>query len=789
MNFLVRFLLPLAVILSGLAYGLVPLVDHLTTRWFVRDLDIRSRLIVNAIKDDLVPVLKIDSEETRKRALSILKKTTQDERLLALAICTPTEKLIVKTELFPDTVTCKEVRGFDPYRGALKSLSSGDVHVSFGYIEDLVEGDAFNGEKSDRGNILGRLIMLHDMSFASKRSNDSKSYMFGVFLGIGLLIALITVFVARWSMATWVKSVRELVIGVRSRRIDPRSGTVDREFMPILKDLKGLVRDLEASAREKDDAQVTWDPVTLRQVLVQELAGDEVIVVSNRQPYIHNRRGAEIDVQCPASGLVTALEPILKACSGVWIAHGNGTADRDVVDHRSRVRVPPGREQYEIHRVWFSKEEEQGYYYGFSNEGLWPLCHIAHTRPVFRRNDWDHYVKVNARFTEAVLADAKIEDPVVLVQDYHLALVPRMLRAKLPKATILSFWHIPWPNPESFGICPWREEILEGLLGSSIVGFHTQFHCNNFIESVDRYLESRIDRETNGISYKGGVSEVRPYPISIEWPPDRLSEVPSVEECRKLVAVENNLSATTKIGIGIDRLDYTKGIIERFRAVERLLELKPKWCGLFSFIQIAAPSRSSITAYQEFDTEVRTIAQQINDRFGSKTYQPIILKVMHHDPKDVFKHFRAADICFVSSLHDGMNLVAKEFVACRDDNQGVLILSMFAGASRELAEALIVNPYDADQSAMALDLALDMSLGEQRERMRALRAIVKEFNVYRWAGRMLLDAARVRRRNRFTKKMRRWGADNLEVIEKVDPLAKHAGAQMLGISDIGVYKI
>lgn len=754
MKFLLRFLLPLAIILGILGYIVLPLVDHLTTKWFVRDLDIRSRLILNALQEDITPLLKDGEIDSRKKVLALLKKTTQDERLLALAVCTPTEQLLLKTELFPEAVSCADVRNIEPHAGIIKKLDSGDVHIAYGYIESpQIDNATPPGEKSHTGTV-GKLVLLHDMSYASRRSGDTKIYLFGVFLAIGLLIAIIAVLVARWSMATWIKSVRELVGGIRVSGLDNRHAVENRAFLPILKDLKSLVRDLEASAKEKDESQVTWDAKNLKEILHQELSGDEVIIVSNRQPYIHNRKGEDTEIQCPASGLVTALEPILKACSGIWIAHGNGTADKEVVDAQDRIKVPPEKPQYDLHRVWLTSTEEQGYYYGFSNEGLWPLCHIAHTRPVFRQSDWLQYVKVNKKFTEAIVQDSKTDDPVVLVQDYHFALVPKLLRARLPKATIITFWHIPWPNPESFGICPWREEILEGLLGSSIVGFHTQFHCNNFIESVDRFLESRIDRETNSISYHGKITEIRPYPISIEWPPSRLANVPEVAECQHSIRLENNLPSNIKLGVGIDRLDYTKGIIERFRAIERLLMLHPKWIGHFTFVQLAAPSRSSIDAYQQFDAEVRSVANQINEKFGTRDYRPIILKIVHHEPYDVFRFFRAADLCVVSSLHDGMNLVAKEFVASRSDERGVLILSMFAGASRELAESLIVNPYDADQTAVALDAALSMPVKEQQERMRALRSIVKEYNVYRWAGRMLLDASRVRKRNRFAKRVR-----------------------------------
>jgi len=354
-----------------------------------------------------------------------------------------------------------------------------------------------------------------------------------------------------------------------------------------------------------------------------------------------------------------------------------------------------------------------------------------------------------------VAAEAKRPNPIVLVQDYHLALLPRMIRERLPEAIVITFWHIPWPNPEAFSICPWRAEILEGLLGSSILGFHTRSHCNNFMDTVDRLLESRVDRENFTVSYGGVLTAVKRYPISIEWPPPPELLAKPVEQCRTGVRQRLRLGADHLLGVGVDRLDYTKGVLERFRAIERLLELEPRWIGLFSFVQIAAPTRASIGEYQQYEAQVRALAAEINERFGRGGYAPIILKIEHHEPQEVYEYYRAADLCFVSSLHDGMNLVAKEFVAARDDERGVLVLSRFTGAASELPEALVVNPYDADECAAALQLALTMPAAEQRDRMRLMRGLVTEFNVYRWAGRMLLDAADMRRRGRLQERKRR----------------------------------
>jgi trehalose-6-phosphate synthase len=395
----------------------------------------------------------------------------------------------------------------------------------------------------------------------------------------------------------------------------------------------------------------------------------------------------------------------------------------DVVDARDRVLVPPGQDDYWLRRVWLTPEEEQGYYYGFANEGLWPLCHVAHVRPVFRESDWEAYRAVNQRFADAVIAEARGEDPVVLVQDYHFALLPAMIREKLPQATILTFWHIPWPNPESFGICPWRREILQGMLGSTILGFHTRFHCKNFIETVDRYWR------------RGSSTNIRPSPSRKRKPWSRAIRSrlngrtrprwagwAPVEACRRRVIEWLELPVDVCLAVGVDRFDYTKGILERLNAVERLLEKWPSWIGRFVFVQVAAPTRGALDEYRSFQERVQRTSERINERFGRPGYQPVHLLAQHHEHDAVFELFRAANICVVTSLHDGMNLVCKEFVAARDDLQGVLLLSRFAGAARELSEALIVNPYHVEETADALHRAATMPVGEQRERMASLRS-------------------------------------------------------------------
>ncbi len=732
MRYSLRFVIPLVMVLAAVAYGVVPLVDKLTLKWFSRDVDIRAQLIATTIEDPLATLMRA---KDKTKIAALFARVTQDERLFALGLCDLSGALIYKTQTFASSVGCQ----FLEYGNTILDLPEGALHVTASTIRD------------DDG-VLGKLVLVHDMSFVQRRSEDTKRYVFYLFAGLGVVISFITVLIAQVSWRGWVSGLRALSKG--EGLIRPLSHfATSPELKPIVKDLRELIRDIETDRRARDEDRIGWTAEALKEILHRELAGEEVLVVSNREPYIHVRRAGAIEVQLPASGVVTALEPVMRACSGTWIAHGGGDADRVMVDKHDRIQVPPDDPAYSLRRVWLSQEEEEGYYYGFSNEGLWPLCHIAHVRPVFRSADWLRYVAVNKRFADAVVQEAKSDDPVVLVQDYHFALLPKMIRERLPQATIIAFWHIPWPNPEAFGICPWREELLAGLLGSSIIGFHTRFHCNNFVDTVDRFLECRVDRETSTLSYHGALTSVNHYPISIEWPSRWLAQQKPVPECRVAIHQLHAMPHERRIGIGVDRLDYTKGILERLLAVERLLEMESRWVGKFTFVQIGAPTRSSIDQYQRFEAEVRALVLRINQRFGHEGYEPIRLLLQHHDPAQIYEYYRGADFCCVTSLHDGMNLVAKEFVSARDDERGVLILSQFTGAARELPEALIVNPYNVDQCAAAMNLALDMDEMEQRDRMRSMRGLLREFNIYRWAGRMLIDAARMRQRIRLTQRL------------------------------------
>jgi trehalose 6-phosphate synthase len=731
MRLSLRFIVPLVLVLAAIAYAVVPLVDSLTLRWFVRDLEIRSNLIASTVQEPLEEMIRTGN---RSRMLQLFTSISRDERLYAMGFCgSPTSQPLATTAL-PPGVTCASLETFSGPSGHMLASAHGPL---------LVSVRALQAEGASAGN----LVLLHDMSFVERRSEETRQYLFYFFVALGAAVSLITVVIAQLSWRGWVHGLRALL---RGEGIVRPSGKPDSaELRPIALELRALIREIEAEQQSRDHDRLAWTSEAVRAILLAELRGQAVIVVSNREPYIHVRRGDSIVVQRPASGVVTALEPIMRACSGTWIAHGSGSADRDVVDRDDRVAVPVERPAYQLRRVWLSPEEEAGYYYGFANEGLWPLCHIAHVRPTFRTSDWEQYVTVNRRFADAVVHESKAPNPIVLVQDFHLALLPRMIQEALPSATIITFWHIPWPNPEAFAICPWREALLDGLLGSSILGFHTRFHCNNFIDTVDRLLEARADREMFSVSYRGKLTAVKRYPISVEWPPSEALMTKPAEQCRLDICERHGLPPDHAIGVGVDRLDYTKGIEERLLAVERLFEMRPEWVGRFTFIQISAPTRGRIGRYQEYQARVKTMAAGINRRFAHAAYPPVVLKIDHHEPQAVYEYFRAADLCFVSSLHDGMNLVAKEFISSRDDERGVLVLSRFTGAARELSEAIVVNPYDTDQCAAALQLALTMAPAEQRARMRLMRGVVQEFNVYRWAGRMLIDAATMRRRGRL----------------------------------------
>jgi alpha,alpha-trehalose-phosphate synthase [UDP-forming] len=747
MRFSLRLMFPVIAciaIVSGL-FAYYQVQDR--ERVLREELGQRAGLEAQNLADALQPLLdKNSSPPELRRALS---RFSNREHLVGTALFDNSGRILATTEhlpaaletAFPAVNNNNKAEGADP--GGLGEFFTLGVRYYHAYSLPLHRAD---------GRAL-TLAVFHDADYIRQQSTVIwRDTLIHVSLEV-LLIVLITFLILRWSLvgpitraAQWLKALRS---GHSSPVKPPRGellGPLAKEMESVVKSLQDARASAEREAQLREAAESLWTPERLSVHVRKRLQQRRLVVVSNREPYIHTRENGHIEIIVPASGLVTALEPILRACDGTWIAHANGDADRDTVDEHDRLRVPPADPQYTLRRVWLTREEENGYYYGFANEGLWPLCHIAHTRPIFRSENWEHYQQVNQKFAQAVLQEiADAEQPFILVQDYHFALLPRMIKKQRPDARVAIFWHIPWPNPEAFGICPWERELLDGLLGADLVGFHIQNHCNNFLETVDHALECRIEWEGFTVNRAGHFTRVRPFPISIDFSDvrgeDEHRESPYVDRAALLAGFGVQAQF---MGLGVDRVDYTKGILERFRGVERFLEKYPHYQGKFTFVQIGAPSRMAIKRYLELYADVESEANRICRRFQNNQWRPIVLLKRHHSHQEIGRFYRSADLCLVTSLHDGMNLVAKEYVAARDDERGALILSRFAGACRELHDALIVNPYDVEQIADAIHSALGMNSGEIAKRMQRMRRTVREHNIYRWAARLITELADIR---------------------------------------------
>ena len=709
------------------------------------DLERRAEVLGESLQEIIEPILEKGS---LRQLQPIVERFGNRERLAGVAVYNDEGKVLAISSNFtarynyaptPDMLS----RATTETGSVSQFVTLGDnqLHV---YLLPLIV----------RSQTDGYLAIFHDANYiGAQRSRIWHDTIWHVIAQV-LLVVLTIFLIVRWTIMSPISKTTRWIKDLRAGRYAPRPNLPEADFFkPLSQEVANLAQSLaEARASAKEEARLReigesiWTSERLRVSMQSKLRRNPLFVVSNREPYEHVHRGKEIEVVVPASGLVTALEPILRASQGTWIAYGSGDADHETANHRDRLRVPPDQPQYTLRRVWLNKEEIEGYYFGFANEGLWPLCHIAHTRPIFRSRDWGYYQRVNEKFAEVSLEEMqKVQEPILLIQDYHFALLPTLVKEKRPDARVAIFWHIPWPNPEAFGICPWQREVLDGLLGADLVGFHTQSHCNNFLESVDRGLESQIDWERFAVNRGGHVTSVRPYPISVAFPDARHDAGNGSKTLPDKISLLRSLGVEAAfLGVGVDRIDYTKGIIERFRGIEYFLERNSFYQQKFTFVQIGAPSRTNIPRYREFLNEVDYEANRINRRFETKTWRPIVLFEKHHSQKEIEPLYKAADLCLVTSLHDGMNLVAKEFVASRDDDDGVLILSRFTGACHELRDALIVNPYDIEQLAESIRYALEMSPEDRRARMVRMRRIVRDHNVYRWAAELISTLAEIR---------------------------------------------
>ncbi|HXC42953.1 MAG TPA: trehalose-6-phosphate synthase [Candidatus Dormibacteraeota bacterium] len=712
-----------------------------------KDLERRAELLGESLSGNV----EHDLEKGSTRALQrTVERFGNREHLVGIAVYDQQNKPILATPELTPILTAAPQTLSQAVRenhgvGVFQKLGTAHLHI---YVVPL-----HRPEQDDA--VIGGLAIVHDTGYISAEARRIWRETFLNALVYVFLITVITLLIVRWSIAGPIARTAQWIRALRTGMVSSRQNAPDLQlFRPLAREVATLAESLnqarsaaENEARLRDASVSQWTADRLAVHVRARLDGGRLVAVSNREPYMHVRQGKAWHVVVPPSGLVTALEPVLRACDGTWIAHGNGDADALTVDHRDRLRVPPDDARYTLRRVWLTKDEEEGYYYGFANEGLWPLCHIAHTRPLFRASDWEHYQAVNQKFAQAVLEEIEdVVNPVVLLQDYHFALLPRLLKQQRPDARVAIFWHIPWPNPEAFAICPWQRELLDGLLGADLIGFHIQSHCNNFLQTVDRALESRIDWEHFSVQRVGHLTAVKPFPISVDF-----TDEPTVEgdqasntSADRAVLLKTLSTDATFIGLGVDRVDYTKGILERFSAIERFLERYPNYQGQFTFVQIGAPSRTHIKRYHDLFNEIEAEAERINWRFQTDSWKPIVLLKRQHSHDEIQEYYRIADLCLVTSLHDGMNLVAKEFLAARRDDRGVLVLSRFTGAARELQDALLVNPYDIDQTAEAIRVALEMSPEEAQERMRRMRKVVRENNVYRWAGSLIGELCEVR---------------------------------------------
>jgi trehalose-6-phosphate synthase len=740
-----RFILPLVLIVGVVSAGFAGYQARTEQRNLRRELERRASLLAESLEETIEPVMaKPQPAASLER---IVEKFGHREHLEGIAIYDQDGKVLALTPGLGDPFSIEPAvaaRARSEGRGQGQYLTVSDTPM---YVYAL--------PLRRRDQVAASLALFNDTTYIELQSSllwrDNLLHALLETLLIGGLAWLLI----RWTFlrpmaktAQWMRALRfgRMAPPPADLRDDSMLQELTREATHLAHNLGAARAAAEEEARLRANAESQWTEEQLRVSIRSKLEGSLLFVVSNREPYSHVYQEGKIEVVVPASGLVTALEPVLVASGGTWIAHGSGSADHDTVDEHDRLGVPPEGQRYTLRRVWLSKEEEAGYYFGFANEGVWPLCHTAHTRPIFRPEDWADYQEVNRRFAQATLEEMRgMERPAVLVQDYHFALLPKLLKEARPDARVAIFWHIPWPNAEVFGICPWERELLEGLLGADLIGFHTQSHCNNFLGSVDHALEALTERDRFAVSRQGHVTLVRAFPISVAFPETKVGAKDRLTTGELRYTLLKSLGVEAAfMGVGVDRVDYTKGIIERFRGIERFLEMHPAYQRQFTFVQIGAPSRTNIRRYQMLLEEVAQEAERINQRFQAGRWKPIVLLERHHSHEEIDRYYRAADVCMVTSLHDGMNLVAKEFIVARDDESGSLILSTFTGAAGELPDALLVNPYDIQQLADAIRTALEMSPEERSERMRNLRRVVKEHNVYRWAGNLLSSLCQLR---------------------------------------------
>lgn len=732
MKLLLKVFLPLMATVFVLTLALLPLAERMTTEWFVADVKMRSKLIFASIEDNVRDALKVGEP---KKIEHLFSRVAQDERVMGLAYCTHgNNKPLYASTAFPENYVCENKTLTDQSGFTTKQMSDGSVlYAEFALFADNPVANPYS------------LIIVHDLSFIDAREKTTKFYALTFLLIICSIAAATTAFVAKLVLSNWSRSLRDFI------KEGKPSQKIPRDLAPLVRDIQKEIRSLEKEYNRQWQNQSVWTEKSLQNFIADGFAGSQVLVASFREPISHvpDENGV-IQAKRNVNGLVTALEPIVRACAGTWIAIGVGSGLDKTLD---RVKIDELGKHYFIKRIRTSESDYNSFYHGICSGGLYPLCcSMGYIKPNFCEEDWKTYIRINELYAQAILDEAKGDSPIVLVQDYQLALVPKLIKEKLPNAIVILYWHIPWPNSEIFGIMPWGGAFLDGILSSDIVGFQTPYMCNNFFDAVRANLEARIDEEHDCVERHGHICKVRAYPVSVEWPLERLSLIEDVASCRQAIRAKFGIPLHNKVFLGIERLDYVKGIPERLSAFKKFLEENPKLHGKVNFIQVAALSpRKELDVYTRMADEIFGLVDEINGKFSTSAWTPVTLITDNQTKEDVYRYYRAADICVVSSLHDGMNLVAKEFIATREDERGVIIISRFAGAIKEFPNALCVNPHDQRSFIDAYLAAVSMDEDMQEQQMKSMREHLKNNNIYRWAGKLLQDAAVLQKQNKFNK--------------------------------------
>ncbi len=738
MKRILLFILPILIIVT-MAFTILGIFQvRFEEEKLIDDLKRKSKSIAESMDLSVKQVLLTND---LKDANYLVGKFQMRERLQGCVIYDKEGEILAITKKFADWEVkekpyIKDILINKTPRGELGEFKE---YTVYSYILPITD---------DEGQILGLVEVIHDTSYIFTRLAEMWKRISLTLISLVALILLVSIFLHRQIFVLPIQRLTEWFKYFQKGEVDERHpikekgelGKLASEVEQVALSLRVARRSISDEALVRLKKEEIWTEAKLKDLIHTKLGENPLFIISNREPYMHvidEITGVTKSVR-PASGVVTALHPVLCASGGTWIAHGSGSADRKFVNSKDKLGVPPEDNRYILKRVWLTKGEEEGYYYGFANEGIWPLCHNTHARPIFRETDWKMYKKVNQRFADSILEELPVKSPFIFIQDYHFTLLGKMIKEKRPDATIALFWHIPWPNPQNFSICPYKREILDGMLGCDLIGFHVQNHCNNFLDTANKLLESRVNMERFSIERSGKETYVRAFPISVDCRmDDREYKVELLAEVEKLKR-EFNLEGKI-VGIGVDRIDYIKGIPERISAIDRFLEKYPQYKKKFVFIQLGSPSRTHIKRYKNLIGEIDNLVKRKNEKYYDGGWKPIIYLKRHFSQDEIERYYALADFCIISSLHDGMNLVAKEYVAAKKDFLGSLILSQFTGAARELTDAIPINPYSIEEFSEAIRLAIEMPKEEKKRRIENMRKVISENNVYRWAANIITE--------------------------------------------------